>query len=46
LTRSGSAPNGTVIFVFKANVVMMIAVTPATSLGTIEQLARTAVGRL
>ena len=38
--------NGTVIFVFKANVVMMIAVTPATSSGTIEQLARTAVGRL
>jgi hypothetical protein len=38
--------NGTVIFVFKANVVVMIAVTPATSSSTIEQLARNAVGRL
>jgi hypothetical protein len=40
--------NGIVIFVFKANVVLMIAVTPATSSSSaaIELLARTAVGRL
>jgi Protein of unknown function (DUF3558) len=43
-TTAGS--NGTVIFVFKANVVMMIAITPAPSSNAIEQLARTAAGRI
>jgi hypothetical protein len=38
--------NGIVIFVFKSNVVLMIAVTPAVSSSAIEQLAKTAVGRL
>jgi hypothetical protein len=38
--------NGIVIFVFKSNVVVMVAVTPATSSTAIEQLAKTAVGRL
>ena len=38
--------NGSVIFVFKSNVVMMIAVTPAPSSTALEQLARNAVGKL
>jgi hypothetical protein len=41
------AQNGTVIFVFKSNVVLMIVVTPTPSSSTaVEGLARTAVGRL
>jgi hypothetical protein len=45
-TLSG-AQNGTVIFVFKSNVVLMIVMTPAPSNPTaIEDLARTAAGRL
>jgi hypothetical protein len=44
MTTAGG--NGSVIFVFKANVVLMIAVTPSVSSTAIEQLARTAVGRL
>ena len=45
ITSSGST--GMVIFVFKSNVLMMIAILPAPSSSTvIEQLATTAVGRL
>jgi hypothetical protein len=35
-----------VIFVFKSNVVLMIALTPAATAAPVEQLARTAVSRL
>ena len=45
-TASGSAGGGIAIFVFRYNVVMMIAVDPTSTPSTIEQLARTAVGRL
>ncbi len=45
-SATGSAGGGIAIFVFKANVVMMIAVDPTTSSSAIEQLARTALGRL
>jgi hypothetical protein len=45
-TTTSSAGNGAVIFVFKSNVVMFIALTPANGATGIEQLARTAVGRL
>jgi hypothetical protein len=34
------------IFVFKSNIVITIAVTPSTDPTAIENLARTAVGRL
>jgi len=43
-TSGGST--GAVIFVFKSNVVLLINLTPATGMSAIEQLARTAVGRL
>jgi hypothetical protein len=46
VSSAASGSSGTVIFVFKANVVMMIAVTPTTDTTAVEQLARTAVGRL
>ena len=45
-TSTSSAGNGAVIFVFKSNVVMFIALTPANGTTGIEQLAKTAVGRL
>jgi hypothetical protein len=45
-SAAGSAGGGMAIFVFRYNVVMMIAVDPTSSSSTIEQLARTAVGRL
>ncbi len=45
-STSVAGGNGIVIFVFKSNVVMMIAVTPTVSSAAIEQLAKTAVGRL
>jgi hypothetical protein len=38
--------NGGGIFVFKSNVVLMIVVSPAPSSSSLEQLAKTAVGRL
>ena len=44
ITSSGS--DGTAIFVFKSNVLILIAVSPATSSTAVELLARTAVGRL
>jgi hypothetical protein len=45
-TASGSAGSGMAIFVFRYNVVMMLAVDPTSDSSTIEKLARTAVGRL
>jgi hypothetical protein len=45
-STTAAGGNGSVIFVFKSNVVMMIAVTPAPSSSALEQLARTAVGKL
>jgi hypothetical protein len=45
-STTAAGGNGSVIFVFKSNVVMMIAVTPAPSSTALEQLARNAVGRL
>jgi hypothetical protein len=43
-TTSGSG--GTMIFAFKSNVIIMIVLTPSTDPTTVENLARTAVGRL
>ncbi len=45
-TATGAGGGGIVIFVFKSNVVLLIAVSPTTSSTAVEQLARTAVGRL
>jgi hypothetical protein len=45
-SSTSSAGNGAVIFVFKSNVVLFIALTPASGTTGLEQLARTAVGRL
>jgi len=44
-TATSSAGGGIAIFVFKANVVLMIAVSPTTDSTKVEALARTAVGR-
>jgi hypothetical protein len=44
LTSPGAS--GIVIFAFKSNVLVMIAVTPAIDPAKIEQLARTAIGKL
>jgi hypothetical protein len=44
LTSPGAS--GIVIFAFKSNVLLMIAVTPAIDPAKIEQLARTAIGKL
>ena len=44
ITSAGS--EGTAIFVFKSNVLILIAVSPSASSTAIELLARTAVGRL
>src|SRR5712691_7846048 len=46
VSSAGSGTSGSVIFVFKSNVVIMIAVNPTSSTTAVEQLARTAVGRL
>ena len=45
-TDNGSGGAGIVIIVFKANVVFMIAVDPSNAPGTVEGLAKTAIGRL
>ena len=45
-TATSAAGGGIVIFVFKSNVVLLIAVSPTASSSAVEQLARTAVGRL
>jgi hypothetical protein len=45
-SATASSGNGIVIFVFKSNVVFMIALTPSTSSTVIEKLATTAVSRL
>ncbi|HXR67873.1 MAG TPA: hypothetical protein VN712_04480 [Dermatophilaceae bacterium] len=43
---TGADGSGVVLFVFKANVVLMIAINPTTNAAAVEQLARTAVSRL
>ncbi len=45
-TLSTSGPQGLAIFVFKDNVVMMIALAPGSDASKIEALAKTAVTRL
>lgn len=45
-TFTASGSGGTMIFAFKSNVVIIIAVTPSTDPTAVENLARTAVGRL
>lgn len=45
-TSTGSGTTGAVIFVFKGNVVMVIAISPLTDTTKLENLARTAVGNL
>lgn len=45
-SASGTAGGGIAIFVYRYNVVMMIAVDPTSDSSTVEQLARTAVSRL
>jgi hypothetical protein len=45
-TFTSSGSGGTMIFVFKFNVVITIIVTPSTDPTAVESLARTAVGRL
>jgi hypothetical protein len=45
-STTAAGGNGSVIFVFKSNVVLMIAVTPAPSSFALEQLAKNAVGKL
>ena len=44
-TATSSSGGGIAIFVFKANVVLMIAVSPTTDSAKVEALARAAVGR-
>lgn len=46
LTSAASGSKGAVIFVFKSNVVMMIAISPLTDTKKLEELASTAVGNL
>ena len=43
---TGSGSNGTVIFVYKSNVVIMIIVTPSATSTAVETMAKLAVGRL
>ena len=43
---SSSGSTGIAIFVFKSNVLVMIAITGTSNASAVEQLARTAVGRL
>jgi hypothetical protein len=45
-TTTSSSGNGAVIFVFKSNVVIFIALTPAPDTTGVEKLATIAVGRL
>jgi hypothetical protein len=45
-TINSSGSTGNLIFVAKANVVMMIVITPSTSSTAIENLAKSAVGHL
>ena len=44
-TATSSSGGGIAIFVFKANVVLMIALSPTTDSAKVEALARAAVGR-
>jgi hypothetical protein len=45
-TTTASGTTGAVIFVFKSNVVMVIAISPLTDTTKLEDLARTAVGKV
>jgi len=45
-TTTSSGNTGIAIFVFKANAVLMIVMSPTTNSTAIEKLARTAVGHL
>ncbi len=45
-TATSSGSTGVAIFVFKANVVLMIMMTPSTDATKVEGLARTAISRL
>jgi hypothetical protein len=45
-TSAASGTTGAVIFVFKSNVVIVIAISPLTDTKKLEDLARTAVGKL
>ena len=45
-TATGTGSTGVAIFVFKANVVLMILMSPSTDATKVEALARTAVSRL
>ena len=45
-TSSQSSSNGIAIFVFKANVILFIVMSPSTDSSKIEALAKTAVSRL
>jgi hypothetical protein len=45
-TSAASGTTGAVIFVFKSNVVIVIAISPLTDTKKLEDLARTAVGNL
>ena len=44
-TATSSSGGGIAIFIFKANVVLMIAVSPTTDSAKVEALGRAAVGR-
>jgi len=46
VTSAASGSTGAVIFVFKSNVVLMIAISPLADTKKLEDLARTAVGNL
>ena len=45
-TSAASGTTGAVIFVFKSNVVIVIAISPLTDTKKLEDLARTAIGNL
>ncbi|HEX2681811.1 MAG TPA: hypothetical protein VHQ03_11020, partial [Candidatus Dormibacteraeota bacterium] len=45
-TAASSGSSGIAIFVFKANVVLFIILSPSTNSAAVEALAKTAVGRL
>jgi hypothetical protein len=46
VSSQAAGSTGTVIFVFKSNVVIMIAISPLSDTTKLEDLARTAIGKL
>jgi hypothetical protein len=46
MTAASSGANGVVIFVFKSNVILVIAISPSTDSAKLEALARIAVGKI